>query len=326
MLWQCVCGHPLEFPWKRCLFCRRRVAYSPQHDNMVTAPFADGNVYCANAKSHCNWLVATPSQWCLSCSLTRIIPLQSIPANRRAWRVFERAKRHLVASLLRLHLLPHYCRTIQGHRLEINLLQDQRDNENVAEEFVYTGHFNGIISINAREADVLQVESTRIQFKEKYRTLLGHLCHETGHYFWLALVAPQAARLDGFRALFGDERTDYQKALNDYYNKTPEENPAYVSVYAQMHPYEDWAETWAHYMHMNSTVAVAKRVGMLFADDADGFDTLLPHWRQLAAVVNAMAMALGHRPFYPFIVTPAVADKLRFIHQIIMEEGKTLNA
>lgn len=316
--WHCTCGAALAFISRRCPQCRRHVGYVPKLD--IVRILHPEDKRCANQKLGCNWLVQQQNAQCFSCELTRIIPPQDNPENRAARRRFERAKRHLTASLMRLKLLPRYVRAPNGNRLEINLLQDKRDNADVAEEVVYTGHLNGVISINARETNPLQVEHTRLQMNEKYRTLLGSLRHETGHYFWPALVEPNDLRLRQFRALFGDERADYGEAMEKYYARKPGEHPNYVSEYARMHPHEDWAETWAHYLHMESVIAVAVRAGMIFADANGDFSNLLKRWQQVAEIANALSTALGHRPSYPFFAAKKTAPKLHFIHNILHEE------
>ena len=323
--WLCLCGAPLnDFIVRRCPACRRATAYDPQqHALRAVAP---QDFVCANRRRRCNWLAESRGGFCFSCRLTKTIPPQNTAAGRAALRRFDRAKRQLVASLLRQQLLPRHLYLSRGRRLEINLLQDKRDNAEVSDDFVTTGHFNGVISINAREADPLRVEETRQQFREKYRTLLGSLRHESGHYFWLALVAENPERLLRFRALFGDERADYQQALQAYYAGKPGESRDYVSEYARMHPHEDWAETWAHYLHMEGAVAVATRAGMRFADDGASFRSLLPRWRQVSDIANALSTALGHRPSYPFAATDEVAPKLEFVHNTIAEERAAANA
>lgn len=283
-------------------------------------PLATSDFPCANRAAGCNWLAEEAGGQCFSCSLTRVIPPQDRREGSLARSRFEKAKRHLTSSLLRLRLLPRYLRTPQGYRLEINLLQDKRDNDSVSEEFVTTGHLNGVISINAREADSLHVESTRLQFNEKYRTLLGNLRHESGHYFWLALVSENNLRLERWREVFGDERADYQEALDAYYARKPGDHPAFVSEYARMHPHEDWAETWAHYLHMESAVAVAARAGMAFSHEGESFPDLLPRWRQVSEIANALSTALGHRPSYPFAVTEQVIPKLEHVHDLLADE------
>ena len=322
MRWHCQCGAALIFISRRCPHCRRPAAYIPELDFMRT--LSPGEPHCANRMHGCNWTAEQPNTLCFSCRLTRVIPPQDTPENRSARRRFDRAKRHLTASLIRLKLLPRYARGPHGN-LEINLLQDRRDNAAVAEEFVYTGHLNGIISINAREANPLIVETTRLQMNEKYRTLLGSLRHETGHYFWQVLVAADDSRLRQFRELFGDERADYQEAMQKYYSEKPGEHPSYVSEYARMHPHEDWAETWAHYMHMENAIAAAAGAGMIFARGGDDFSGLLPRWRQVAEIANALSTALGHRPSYPFYSTHETMPKLHFIHDLLLEEKNTAN-
>ena len=318
MIWRCECGEPLAFTLLRCRNCRRPSVYNPRAGVMQTLD--SGLFRCANIAARCNWLTDEKGEFCFSCRLTRLIPPQTTD-NRLAWRRFERAKRRLIAALWRLQLLPRHAVTASGKRLEINLLQDRRDNPYVEDEFVLTGHINGVIVINMRETDLLRVEEARRQFREKYRTLLGSLRHESGHYFWQEIVSPKPESLNEFRSLFGDERQDYQAALSQYYQKLPREHSDFASAYARMHPHEDWAETWAHYLHMEDALAMATAAGMIFPPTtADEFDDMLARWKRLAAVANALTTALGHRPAYPFRVTDGIAKKLRFVHLLIRRE------
>jgi hypothetical protein len=89
--------------------------------------------------------------------------------------------------------------------------------------------------------------------------LLGHFRHEVGHYFWDRLVATDPHQLEEFRVLFGDDRQDYGEALKRHYDEGAPANwqDTYISMYATMHPWEDFAETWAHYLHIVDTLETA---------------------------------------------------------------------
>ena len=117
-----------------------------------------------------------------------------------------------------------------------------------------TGHDNGLVTIALAEADDAYREQSRVAMHEPYRTLLGHFRHETGHYFWDRLVRDRG-RLEACRAMFGDDRQDYGQALQAYYdNGAPADwQSRFVSMYATSHPWEDFAETWAHYLHIVDT-------------------------------------------------------------------------
>ncbi len=107
----------------------------------------------------------------------------------------------------------------------------------------------------------------RVQMHEPYRTLLGHFRHEVGHYYWDRLIA-ETRWQEGYRNLFGDERASYADALDHHYKNGAPDNwqESSVSAYATMHPWEDWAETWAHYLHMMDAVDTALGFGMSARD------------------------------------------------------------
>ena len=321
---RCACGDPLEFDSARCRRCGRAAGFCPRTGAVASLSPDAAARRCINssrAKCGCNWLAARPGEACFACSLTRVIPPQDNPTGRAAWRNFERAKRRLVAGLLRLKLLPRFVRDAAGNRLEINLLADRLNDPTVQQEFVLTGHSQGVITINTRETDRATVETTRVEFGEKYRTLLGNLRHESGHFFWGALIAADDNRLSAFRALFGDERADYQAALARHYETAKRRrrfsDPCFISAYARAHPHEDWAETWSHFLHIGDALSTAAAAGMIFHDDASRFDAALSRFREVAAVVNSLNHALGHSEAYPFFHPPKVVEKLRFVSETV---------
>ena len=207
---------------------------------------------------------------------------------------------------------------------------------------VLTGHEDGIITLNVEEADDVKREQIRTSMHEPYRTLVGHFRHEVGHYYWDRLVA-KTHWLDEFRALFGDERTDYDAALQKNYLQGPEPDwpKRYVSAYASIHPWEDWAETWAHYMHMVDTLGTAMSFGIkpesiampfdcfgpeaLFAvnmcdgnrADSERFLAFLNSWLKLTAVMNELCRSMGQPDFYPFALPGAAVAKLHFVHLVV---------
>jgi hypothetical protein len=102
-----------------------------------------------------------------------------------------------------------------------------------------------------KEADSAEQERMRGEMPERYRTLLGHFRHESGHYYWDRLIR-DTTYLDECRSLFGDDTLDYGVALEQHYQQgaPPDWQDKFISSYATMHPWEDWAETWAHYLHV----------------------------------------------------------------------------
>ncbi len=283
----------------------------------------------------CNWMVPTddPHEFCASCRFTQIIPALNKPENREHWFRLERAKRRLIYSLRGLRLPLRTREEDPHHGLAFQFLEDVPSGERVL-----TGHSEGIITLNVAEADDAYREKTRHAMHEPYRTLLGHFRHEVGHYYWDLLV-DHTPRIHRFRELFGDERADYGAALRRLYDEGPLANweTRFISAYASVHPWEDWAETWAHYLHMTDGLHSAEHWGFalmpLEADQspldvvdirqrARNFDTLLfKQWMPLTLFLNALNRSLGHPDAYPFSVAPPVVEKLRFIDEIIREVG-----
>jgi hypothetical protein len=201
---------------------------------------------------------------------------------------------------------------------------------------VMTGHDEGLITLNIEEADDVTRERIRKEMREPYRTLVGHLRHEVGHYYWDQLVA-NSLNQNSYRELFGDERASYEEALKRHYENGPRRDwPAsFVSAYASVHPWEDWAETWAHYMHMLDTLSTAASFGLSAQSvdmpfipftpeslwnggtDMECFLTLLNTWIKLTAVLNELCRSMGQPDFYPFTLPAATIRKLHFIHSVI---------
>jgi hypothetical protein len=207
------------------------------------------------------------------------------------------------------------------------------------EQPVLTGHNQGLITLNMDEADDARREQVREQMGESYRTLLGHFRHEVGHFYWDRLVL-NSPWLDDYRGLFGDERANYAEALQRNYTQGPPPDwpQHFVSSYASTHPWEDWAETWAHYLHMVDTLGTAMRFGLDAKDvempyapftldalwhpdspDAEAFLQIVNGWVELTGVLNEMSRSMGEPDFYPFVLTPAVVAKLQFIHCVVLQ-------
>jgi len=269
----------------------------------------------------CNWLVRTDSgsELCQACRLNRVIPNLGEPENRMRWQEVELAKRRLVYGLDALGL-PVRSKLDDAERgLSFDIKQT------VDDERVLTGHADGFITLNLDEADAPEREKMRVAMKERYRTLLGHFRHEIGHYFWDQLLA-NSERLPAFRALFGDERADYAKALKQQYAAPPDPNYAarFISAYAASHPWEDFAETFAHYLHMVDTLETAASYGIATGANAadteaspDPFERLAAQWFRLTVVLNALNRSMGLADAYPFAIAPPVKEKLRYVHDLI---------
>ncbi|MGA2552870.1 MAG: putative zinc-binding peptidase, partial [Burkholderiaceae bacterium] len=257
------CQHLVFFENSQCVHCGRQLAYSPAqramlavgedaHDPDSESPEA-GVRLCQNYVDHaiCNWAVdeGDPDPLCISCRLTKVIPPLDRADVVALWQRAEAAKRRLIVNLLALGLPVEDSTPGAGDGLRFEFKEPQPG------ESVLTGHQEGTITLNVREADDVLREQIRAQFAELYRTVLGHLRHESGHYYWDRLIR-DGGRLDEFRAVFGDESIDYQNALNHHYQNGPVEDwtTEFISAYASVHPWEDWAETWAHYLHMADTL------------------------------------------------------------------------
>jgi hypothetical protein len=346
-LFECQnCAQPLYFENTRCESCGSSLGYLPVRET-VTALKADGGLwhaladrggayrYCANATHHvCNWLIPadSPEQFCAACRHNRVIPDLSQPGHLEHWRLIEIAKHRLFYTLLRLHL-PVRTRVEDPDGLAFDFLADTAPPSPGAPA-VMTGHANGVITIDLAEADDAERERRRRQLHEPYRTLLGHFRHEIAHYYWDRLVAG-SARHDEFRQIFGDERTDYGEALQRYYASGAPADWAqrFVSAYATAHPWEDFAETWAHYFHMVDTLETAGSFGLAVVPKASkglkartDFDAhradmarLVDAWIPLTFAANSMNRSMGLPDLYPFVLSKAAITKLAFVHACIHE-------
>lgn len=326
----CDCGQRVFFENTSCVQCQRQLGYDPFAADMITLTQSDagpnqwydrqGQFYqhCYNRVAHraCNWLIRAAAAendqaLCLGCSMNGTIPNLAMQQTRTLWQRMERAKRRLLYGLLRLQL------PLTAPPLTFHFLQDQRSNPLVAAEHINTGHYQGHITINLLEADDVERESARVAFLEANRTLLGHFRHESGHYYWLQLI-DAAQRTEAFRALFGDERTNYQAALAAHHANGPpvQWQESYVSAYASTHPHEDWAETWGHYLHIIDALESAEVNGLL-ADNAGDFSTWIDQWLELSVALNEVNRSIGVDDAYPFALTDLVVEKLQFIHSVV---------
>lgn len=275
--------------------------------------------------------------YCRACRLNRTIPDLAQPSNGSLWLGMERAKRRLVSQLIGLGL-PVRSKVTEDrlHGLAYDFLRSAP-----GKPPVMTGHHRGVITINLEEADDAVRERTRVEMGEPYRTLLGHFRHEIGHYYWWRLVAGTPWE-DASRRVFGDERSDYIAAIETHYQRGPalDWRAQFVSAYASVHPMEDWAECWAHYLHLRDTLDTANSFGVVnvAVDDtptpfgladlwqpaaADGseFLAMLHHWIRVTGVMNEMSRAMGLHDFYPFCLPRAGVAKLHLIHRVICESA-----
>jgi len=365
--YRCQCGRPVFFRNSTCLACGTPLGYDtvqarllplmPGQDPDTWVEWqAEGSVgnggsdappaaylRCANLQTPaaCNWLVPVgegqPQMLlCRACRLNRTIPDLNDPEhpdNGELWGLVELAKRRLVSALLALGL-PLCSRVSEDP--EGGLMFDFLRSPDYGPH-IMTGHNTGLITLNLNEADDATREAVRKAMHEPYRTLLGHFRHEVGHYYWDRLIAG-TDWLQGFRELFGDETQDYAASLQTNYSQGPRPDWAlhYVSAYASVHPWEDWAECWAHYLHIRDTVDTALSFGLTTDTaqleftpfsldalyqrehpDAGNFLAFLNCWTRLTMLLNEMSRAMGQPDFYPFVLPHEVVAKLHFIHLVV---------
>ena len=324
-IFHCGCGQRIFFDSTRCVQCGGELGFDPIALQMLRLRDApNGSRFCANHARYdaCNWLVPADdaTEFCLACRLNDVIPNLEQSRNGILWARLERAKRRLIYTLLSLGLPVQSAPDANGAHsggLRFRFLEDQRRNPDVFEAFVSTGHVAGTITINLAEADDAQRHAVREQMQERYRTLLGHFRHESGHYFFDSLVV-QAGELAGFRARFGDESQPYEPALETYYRDGPpaEWSAQFVSAYATAHPHEDWAETFAHYLHIVDALETAEAAGLarLQAGEHAGW---IREWIQLSVTLNELNRSLGLDDPYPFVLTDPVIAKLEFTDRLV---------
>ena len=340
------CGQLLFFENVTCVRCGRALAYVPELRELTSLDRLDAGRWrspltatplrlCENYAKHdvCNWALPAedPSALCRACRLTRTIPNLSRPGNDRLWYNLEVAKRRLFYTLDQLRLPLHDRVEEPEAGLAFEFLEDPQPGSGAPT--VLTGHAAGVITVNLSEADEAERVKRRQQLNEPYRTLLGHFRHEVGHYYWDRLIRG-SPRLEGFRRLFGDERADYNAALQQHYQAAPlnwQDN--YVSAYATVHPWEDWAETWAHYLHMTDTLETAAACGISLSprredeptlerlpDPTAGpvsFEGMMDGWAAITYVLNNLNRGLGSGDAYPFVLSKPSVEKLRFVHETI---------
>ncbi len=343
------CGQVLFFENRTCGRCGRHLGFLPREGELsalepgVTEwePLAlPGTTwrFCENARREvCNWMVPGDSaeRFCLACRHNRTVPDLSMSANLLAWAKLEAAKHRLFYTLLRLGLpTPNRIDDPKGG-LVFDFLADPVV---PGAPKVMTGHDEGLITLALAEADDPEREARRARMGEPYRTLLGHFRHEVGHFYWDLLVR-DGGRAEPYRAVFGDERADYMQALQSHYQSGP---PPYwrdhfVSAYATSHPWEDWAESWAHYLHIVDSLETAEAFGLevhpgidtegvlsvtsrLHPYAEDRFEGLARIWSPLTIALNAMNQSMGQGDLYPFVLSSAVITKLGFIHHLMREQ------
>jgi hypothetical protein len=348
----CICGQLFFFENVACVNCRRELGFlpdllwltslDPESDGLwrPTAEQARSRLYkkCQNYTEAkvCNWMIPQEVEeaFCASCRLNEIIPDLTSEENRNLWASTETAKRRLVYSLIRLKLPIANKKDDPQQGLAFRFLADAANPDGSTAK-VMTGHDQGIITLNIAEANDSAREKIRHAMNEPYRALLGHFRHEIGHYYWDRLVR-DTKFLEPYRTLFGDESADYDQALKQYYKSGAPANwqEDHISAYATAHPWEDWAETWAHFLHIQDALEVANDFGLVgkrillspqekkvkswLSSKQKSFEEVIGSWSELAVALNSINRSMGLNDLYPFVLSPAVVAKLRFIYEVIV--------
>ncbi len=345
------CQQQIFFLDSRCQHCHAPIGFVATERDMGTFQKKSETVWQAQNtayKNHdykpcynyshyqvCNWMIPLSSEedYCESCQLTTVIPNLETQDAIVYWRRLEEAKRRFLYLAQRMYMMPKPKKTPDdrfGLSYEFLMPMDGKP--------VLTGHANGVITLNAIEADVVYRETTRVNMGENYRTLLGHFRHESGHYYLNIMQFLQPELMDEFRQYFGDERQSYSEALKRHYEHgAPKDwQERFISTYATSHPWEDWAETWAHYLHIMETLETAYYAGlrvdgngttlasMSFKECPIGgqdFEHILENWITLTFNLNALNRSMGLEDAYPFKLTETVKDKLRFIHRHVLDKA-----
>ena len=339
------CNNLLYFENNICLKCNFSLGFDASTLSMITLVSENGGQYaniqdkkqkfnyCKNAAySTCNWLIPIDheSEFCQACDLNRIIPDLTQKKNMKLWKNIEAAKHRLVYALIRLGLPVNRKIGNEEEGIAFDFLAEISPAEKVL-----TGHDQGTVTLNINEADEGERVKHKAELGERYRTLLGHFRHEIGHYYWEVLIK-DSALLENYRALFGDERLDYSEALKIHYaNGAPANwSENYISSYATSHSWEDWAETWAHYLHLMDTLETAFSFRINIQPETElavkgteanikydpyeiaDFEKIFKSWLPLTFAVNSLSRSMGYADFYPFIIPEPVVKKLQFIHDL----------
>ncbi len=326
------CGQRLSFENSLCLNCSsnlgfwlsNRTIYDLDENGQATI---DETLVerCADFEvAQCNWLVKWTGSpgLCESCSLTRTRPSDSDVEAMAEFGRAESAKRRVILELDELGL-PIFGRDKDPQNgLAFDLLSS-------SQESVITGHADGVITLDLAEGDDVHREQMRVELAEPYRTVLGHFRHEIGHFYQMVLIDPD--HRPGFEELFGNPDDDYQAALDRHYSEGAPNGweERYVSSYATMHPAEDFAETFAHYLHIRDTLDTAAAFAMAPAGstlDSElpgdvGFDRIVEWWLPLTWALNQINRSMGHPDLYPFVLPEPVLTKIRYVHNLISPAG-----
>ena len=322
-----VCDNPLFFENSVCVSCGSALGYSraeraivpvDEHGRYV-APSGQEWFVCRNlGLSGCTWLTTTGGGQCSACDLTRTRPNDDDTEGLTNYPAAEQAKRHLLVELDTLGMTVVGKHEDPESGVTFDLLSS-------VEENVVIGHADGVITIDLAESDDAYREKVRATLAEPYRTMLGHFRHEFGHYAESQLVQGEAL-MTRCRELFGDESLDYQAEIDRHYAEGPPDGweDDYISTYATMHPFEDFAETWSHYLHICDSLETAREYGLAavgsVADFAHFRDVVTGVWVPMSTALNQMNRSMGKHDLYPFVIPDRVLDKLEFVASLLPQD------
>jgi hypothetical protein len=330
-----VCDNPLYFENSLCVSCGTALGFSRDERAIVpvdeTGRYVDasGAIWwvCANLNlSGCTWLAPVHGGTCFACDLTRTRPSDQDTVGLEQFRLAEQAKRHLVVELDTLGF-PVVGKDVDPEGgLAFDLLSSAPSVK--GGEKVVIGHESGLITIDLAESDAAYREKVRARLAEPYRTMLGHFRHEVGHYYEWQLVRGDE-RMKRCRELFGDESKDYQAEIDRHYSEGAPVGweKQYISTYATMHPFEDFAETWAHYLHICDTIESAGEFGLTAVAPVSAFgsfaDVVRGIWMPLSVALNMINRSMGKDDLYPFVIPPPVVEKLDFVASLASHDNGT---
>lgn len=347
----CTCGNPIFFENTQCVACLKEVGWCPVCATMTALEQTGEHVWrcghetCGAALVKChNYSVehvcnrccragddpAAPAPLCDYCRYTETIPDLGIAGNREKWARLEAGKRRLLYTLDVMGL--PYGKEEDGcspplsfdFKADVSPATSRRWSLGEEEE-VFTGHAGGKITINIREADPVELEKSRVRFDEAHRTVIGHFRHEIAHYYWEMLVPGRCE--DRFREVFGDhENPAYADAMQRYYDEGPRPDwqSSYISAYATMHPWEDFAETFAAYLDMVSVLDTARNLGVVGNIDPRQAELrdMVDRYANLGIVLNEMNRTMGLIDLVPEIFAPEIVEKMEFVHRLVRDAAR----
>lgn len=302
------CDARVFFNDEVCLRCGTAIGYVSEADQFARAD-VDARHRCeadALSAGACNWLVDRAyGDFCQACQLVDVsADLQ--PAGDTV--TFREAIRRVTRQLQGLGIQP--ASSHPPLRFHLDRSTDEHQ--------VTIGHEDGLVTLDLREADPVARERTRESLSEPYRTPLGHVRHESGHWHWQSAIASKSFLLERFRSLFGDERVDYSASLRQHYASDDDGSwrGEFLSNYAAAHPWEDYAESFAHVLHLLDTIETAQAEGLVQMVPTS-FDELHTEWARVTVVLNELSRSMGVADPYPFAPPDAAVAKMSFIYDVL---------